>query len=221
MNWKKRQSERGGQRQGALSQVVMIDKPVTYRIKIKVVNVPEALYFQTAVKVFSISKDHITNDLRKVTATDSDTLSTATNVEWEIWTKTQDLKVFTRKKTMRSLLSLTYTVHVFFADLKYNKWAVEFTHGWWIWPETWLKQILNWILNQNFISISILNFLGLLIESTVLLPDLIKEIKALQKFKHGNLSWRLCESRLTPFWQLNALLMDWCITETALDYRTC
>ncbi|KAB5579050.1 hypothetical protein PHYPO_G00190260 [Pangasianodon hypophthalmus] len=65
---------------------VVIDKATTYPIKIKVVNVPEAPRFLPSVKVISISEDHKTIDLRKVitiyTATDSDTLLTATNVRY-------------------------------------------------------------------------------------------------------------------------------------------
>ncbi|KAF5892315.1 desmoglein-2-like, partial [Clarias magur] len=65
---------------------VVIDKPTSYPIKIKVVNVPEAPHFQPAVKVISISEDRTTIDLKKViatyTATDSDTLLPATNVRY-------------------------------------------------------------------------------------------------------------------------------------------
>ncbi|KAM9501621.1 desmoglein-2-like protein [Clarias gariepinus] len=65
---------------------VVIEKPITYPIRIKVVNVPEAPHFHPAVKVVSISEDHTTIDLKKViatyTATDSDTLLTATNVRY-------------------------------------------------------------------------------------------------------------------------------------------
>ncbi|MCJ8731256.1 hypothetical protein PDJAM_G00197410 [Pangasius djambal] len=60
----------------------VIDKPITYPIKINVVNVPEAPHFHPAVKVISISEDRKTIDLKKdiitYSATDSDTLSTAT-----------------------------------------------------------------------------------------------------------------------------------------------
>ncbi|XP_034160017.2 desmoglein-2-like protein [Pangasianodon hypophthalmus] len=60
---------------------VVTDKPITYPINIKVVNVPEAPHFHPTVKVISISEDHKTIDLKKVittyTATDSDTLLTA------------------------------------------------------------------------------------------------------------------------------------------------
>ncbi|XP_053337777.1 desmoglein-2-like protein [Clarias gariepinus] len=65
---------------------VVIEKPITYPIKIKVMNVPEAPHFNPAVKVVSISEDRTTIDLKKViatyTATDSDTLLTATNVRY-------------------------------------------------------------------------------------------------------------------------------------------
>ncbi|KAF5892316.1 desmoglein-2-like, partial [Clarias magur] len=65
---------------------VVIEKPITYPIRIKVVNVPEAPHFNPAVKVISISEDRTTIDLKKVittyTATDSDTLLTATNVRY-------------------------------------------------------------------------------------------------------------------------------------------
>ncbi|XP_053337903.1 desmoglein-2-like protein [Clarias gariepinus] len=65
---------------------VVIDKPMTYPIKIKVINVPEAPHFNPAVKVIFISEDRTTIDLKKViatyTATDSDTLLTATNVRY-------------------------------------------------------------------------------------------------------------------------------------------
>ncbi|KAF5892317.1 desmoglein-2-like isoform X1, partial [Clarias magur] len=63
---------------------VVIEQPITYPIRIKVMNVPEALHFNPAVKVVSISEDRTTIDLKKVittyTATDSDTLLTTTNV---------------------------------------------------------------------------------------------------------------------------------------------
>ncbi|KAF5892318.1 desmoglein-2-like, partial [Clarias magur] len=65
---------------------VVIEQPITYPIRIKVVNVPEAPHFHPAVKVVSISEDSTTIDLKKViatyTATDSDTLLTATNVRY-------------------------------------------------------------------------------------------------------------------------------------------
>lgn len=68
----------------AYHKSVVIGKPAAYPVKIKVVNVPEAPHFHPAVKVISISEDRTTVDLTKViatyTATDSDTLSTATNV---------------------------------------------------------------------------------------------------------------------------------------------
>ncbi|KAI5104732.1 desmoglein-2, partial [Silurus meridionalis] len=70
----------------AYHKSVVIDKPKTYPIKINVVNIPEAPHFHPAVKVVSISEDRTTIDLRKVittyTATDSDTLLTATNVRY-------------------------------------------------------------------------------------------------------------------------------------------
>ncbi|MCJ8731257.1 hypothetical protein PDJAM_G00197420 [Pangasius djambal] len=70
----------------AYHKSLVIDKPITYPVKIKVVNVPEAPHFHPAVKVISISEDRKTIDLKKVittyTATDSDTLLTATNVRY-------------------------------------------------------------------------------------------------------------------------------------------
>ncbi|KAF4088862.1 hypothetical protein AMELA_G00059540 [Ameiurus melas] len=64
----------------------VIIKPLKYPINIKVVNVPEAPHFKPVVKVVSISEDHKTIDLKKVittyTATDSDTMLTASNVRY-------------------------------------------------------------------------------------------------------------------------------------------
>lgn len=63
---------------------VVIGEPMTYPVTIKVLNAIEAPHFRPAVKVASISEDRTTIDLRTViatfTATDSDTLLTATNV---------------------------------------------------------------------------------------------------------------------------------------------
>ncbi|MCI4377102.1 hypothetical protein PGIGA_G00199710 [Pangasianodon gigas] len=62
------------------------NKPIIYPINIKVVNVPEAPHFHPAVKGISISEDRKTIDLKKVittyTATDSDTLLTATSCRY-------------------------------------------------------------------------------------------------------------------------------------------
>lgn len=76
---------------------VAIHEPKKYPIKIRVKNVPEPPHFNPLVKVISISEESQTTDLSKViatlTATDSDTLKTATKVRWEIWTEFPDLKV--------------------------------------------------------------------------------------------------------------------------------
>lgn len=77
---------------------VMIDKTVTYPIKINVLNVPEAPHFQPAVKVIYVSEDSKIIDLKKVIATytaiDSDTLLTATNVRYGTETQSPDWKGF-------------------------------------------------------------------------------------------------------------------------------
>lgn len=82
----------------AYHKSVVIDRTITYPIKIKVVNVPETPHFNPVVKVISISEDRKTIILNKVittyTATDSDTLLIATNVRWEIYGAIPDLKVF-------------------------------------------------------------------------------------------------------------------------------
>lgn len=70
----------------AYHKSVVIDRTITYPIKIKVVNVPETPHFNPVVKVISISEDRKTIILNKVittyTATDSDTLLIATNVRY-------------------------------------------------------------------------------------------------------------------------------------------
>ncbi|XP_053486124.1 desmoglein-2-like protein [Ictalurus furcatus] len=64
----------------------VIVKRITYTINIKVVNMPEGPHFKPPVKVVSISEDHKTIGLKTVittyTATDSDTMLTATNVRY-------------------------------------------------------------------------------------------------------------------------------------------
>ncbi|KAG7330519.1 hypothetical protein KOW79_006741 [Hemibagrus wyckioides] len=68
----------------AYHKSVVNDKIIEYPIKIKVKNVREAPHFQPAVKVIRVSEDR--KDLTKVittyTATDSDTLLTASNVRY-------------------------------------------------------------------------------------------------------------------------------------------
>ncbi|XP_060769729.1 desmoglein-2-like protein [Neoarius graeffei] len=65
---------------------VVIGERRKYRIKIRVLNVPEAPQFVPAVKIVSISEDSTTIDLNKVitifTANDTDTQSTATNIRY-------------------------------------------------------------------------------------------------------------------------------------------
>ncbi|KAI5627209.1 desmoglein-2, partial [Silurus asotus] len=65
---------------------VVLGKRKTYSINIKVLNELEAPFFQHPVKVISITENRTTIDLKKVivtyTATDSDTLLTATNVRY-------------------------------------------------------------------------------------------------------------------------------------------
>ncbi|XP_053537555.1 desmoglein-2-like protein isoform X2 [Ictalurus punctatus] len=64
----------------------VVFKPITFNINIKVVNVPEAPHFKPPVKVVSISEDHKTIGLKEAittyTATDSDTMLTATDVRY-------------------------------------------------------------------------------------------------------------------------------------------
>ncbi|XP_072543360.1 desmoglein-2-like protein [Salminus brasiliensis] len=65
---------------------VIIKQPLTYPIKIKVINQPEGPRFQPSVKVISLSEDKTTINLKKVIATytaiDSDRLVTATDVRY-------------------------------------------------------------------------------------------------------------------------------------------